>query len=780
MLGNLWQGLASLGSIEAIAFLFLGALIGVFVGVIPGLSGAVVMSIMLAFAYRVNLIGTLCMFIGVLSGSYYSASVTSILLNTPAHAEAFAVTFDGYPMARRGEAARALGISAASTCLGGLVGCLVLVAFIPVMNDLPQIFHPPEYLALVTIAMLLVGTLGTDSVARAVASMGLGLAISSMGPSPISGVVRFSFGTVGFLDGVSLVALALGIFAIPQMVMVFGTKTRVAKQDMTGHVVHDAKVVELGGGSWRQMLGGVLEAFRHWFHMLLAGLVGALAGLVPGIGGFTANFLSYGVARQVSRKRDQFGKGIPEGIIAPEGASLAKEAGHMIPLLGLSIPGGVGGALFLGALTIKGIKTGFGFTQEYPVLPYQVVWIVALTGLIGTAAGVLAGPGLAKVTKIPGPVLVPFLFSLSVLGPFLADVSYFAVVEVLAFGVLGLVLRRLRFSLATLILGLVLGPTFESNVYLIHNIYPGFSFIPAQPFADVLFAVAILILVVKMVEIRRSRRKLRLIREEQVAHVTDPGRRAELIREQTREDSPYPLLSLIATAALLGAGLFWTIYAITSYSLSTSLFPTIGGILLALPTLILLPFEIRTFWASRKSRREAAQVAALDGAHQDLSGQHTPPGEGTGDRIPLEEPLQADVPVTTPAGSPARTLESGDLVIGVHEAVATPLIDVLDVKVSDAASAEVKEGSWGRNGQHRRELVAFAWLAGLVAGCYLVGFLVAIPVFMVLYCLTSTSDYFRTWRVRIVFAVLSATAMYLVTYESISLLNLAFHPILQV
>jgi putative tricarboxylic transport membrane protein len=767
MLSNLWLGLSSLGSVEAVAFLFVGALIGVFVGVIPGLSGAVVMSIMLAFVYQVNLIGTLCLFIGVLSGSYYSASVTSILLNTPAHAEAFAVTFDGNPMARRGEAARALGISAASTCLGGLVGCLVLVAFIPIMNYLPQIFHPPQYLALVTIAMLLVGTLGTDSVAKAVASMGLGLAISSMGPSPISGVVRFSFGTVGFLDGVSLVALALGVFAIPQMVMVFGTKTSVAKQDMTGRVVSDTSVVELRGGSWRQLIGGVLESFRHWFHLLLAGLVGSLAGMVPGIGGFTANFLSYGVARQVSRKQDQWGTGIPEGIIAPEGASLAKEAGHMIPLLGLSIPGGVGGALFLGALTIKGIKTGFGFTESYPVLPYQVVWILALTGLIGTAAGVLAGPGLAKVTKIPGPVLVPFLFALSVLGPFLATVSFFAVVEVLAFGVLGLVLRRLRFSLATLLLGLVLGPTFESNVYLIHNIYPGLSFISAQPIADVMFAIAILILVVKTLEIRRSRRKVRLTREERVAHVTDPRLRAELIREQKREDSPYPLLSLITTVVLLAAGLFWTVYGITNYDLATNLFPTIGGILLALPMLFLLPFDIRNLVATRKAGRAAAA------GEPDAAAGESPDGSS-----PVGEHLATDVPVTTPPGSPARTLESGDLVIGVREAVATPLADVLNVKVSDAAASDVKEGSWGRNGQHRRELIAFAWLTGLIVASYLLGFIVAIPAFVVLYGLFSTSDYFRTWRSRVIFAALSGAAMGLVTYESINLLHLVFRPVL--
>src|SRR5262245_57857361 len=146
MVNDLLKGLSSLGSVGAIAYLFTGSLIGTFVGVIPGLSGAVVLSIMLAFTYHINLIGTLCFFLGTLAGSYYSASITSILLNTPAHPEAYAITLDGYPMARKGQAARALGLSAASTCLGGFVGCLVLIGSVQIMDVLPNIFHPPEYL----------------------------------------------------------------------------------------------------------------------------------------------------------------------------------------------------------------------------------------------------------------------------------------------------------------------------------------------------------------------------------------------------------------------------------------------------------------------------------------------------------------------------------------------------------------------------------------------------------------------------------------------------------
>ena len=782
MLSNLVQGLTSLRSPEAIIYLFAGALIGMFIGVIPGLSGAVVLSIMLAFVYHVNLIGTICLFLGSLAGSYYSASVTSILLNTPAHPEAFAVTFDGHPMARRGQAARALGISAASTCLGGFVGCLVLVGFIQIMNVLPQVFHPPEYLAVVTIAMLLVGTLGTDSVTKAVGSMGVGFIISSMGPSNITGVMRFSFGMLGLLGGVSLVGLCLGLFAIPQMVMVFGTKTTVAKQDMTGREVSDARGVEFSQGSYRQVLGGVVESVRHWVSMVMAGLIGALTGLIPGMGGFAANFLSYGIARQVSPKRDQFGTGIPEGIIAPEGASLAKEAGSMIPVLGLSIPGGVGGALFISALTIKGIRTGFGFTSAYPVLPYQIVWVIALAGLIGTAAGVISGPQLAKVTKIPGPILVPFMFALAVVGPFLADVSFFSVVEVLVFGVIGLVLRRLRFSLATLILGLVLGPTFESNIYLVHNVYRGFSFIQAQPFADVLFVIAIAILVLKAVEIRRARRKRLAAREDRLAGIDDAVLRAEAVRQQRTEDSPYPLLAVITTALLAGTGIFWTVYSLTNYSLATGLFPTVGGLLLGVPMLFLLPVDVRNYWSHRQLKAAPADSGG-DGPGPERDSVLSPAEHADGP-LPLTPAANGNGGGSGPAAvpddlSPASGPGGREVLVGFREALVTvPVTGLIDAKAPEAGTG-VKDRSWGRQGQYRRELTALAWLAALIAGCYVFGFFVAVPAFMVAYGMLSTSDYLRTIRSRVIFSVLSAAVMWLVTYEMINVLTLPFTPMIQ-
>ena len=216
MLHNFVLGLTTLGALSAIGYLVAGSMLGMFLGVIPGLGGPVVLSIILAFIYHIDVTGTLCLFLGTHAGSYFSASVTSILLNTPAHPEAFAVTFDGFPMAQHGQAGRALGISATSTCIGGLIGCAVLVGFIQIINHLPTLFHPPEYVALVMLALLLVGTLGTDSVSQGPHLGGHRAHVAldrRRRSSPAT--FRYTFNAVGLYGGVSLVALGLGLVRDP-------------------------------------------------------------------------------------------------------------------------------------------------------------------------------------------------------------------------------------------------------------------------------------------------------------------------------------------------------------------------------------------------------------------------------------------------------------------------------------------------------------------------------------------------------------------------------------
>jgi putative tricarboxylic transport membrane protein len=756
---NLVRGLGDLGSVSAVAYLFLGSLTGMFIGVIPGLGGVVILTIILAFVYHLDLTATLCLFLGVQAGSYFSASVTSILLNAPAHPEAFAVTLDGFPMAQRGQAGRALGISAASTCIGGIVGCVVLVAFIPLINYFPLIFHPPEYAALVFIALLLVGTLGTDAVSKGLISAGLGLMISTVGPDPFTGAFRYTFGSEGLINGISLVALALGLFAVPQMTLIFGMASTIARQDMLGRAVESSVPVELERGFGKQVIGGIRETMRHGRLLVQSGLVGVVTGIVPGIGGFAANFLSYGIAQQTSRRRDRYGTGIAEGIVAPEGSSLAKEAGSMIPILGLAVPGGVGGALLLAALVIKGIQTGYGLTSLYPTMPYEMVWIIALSGIIGTSAGVLAAPWLAKVTKVPGPVLVPFILCLAVVGTYVADVSFFSVIEMLVFSVVGLVLRRLRYSVASFVIGLVLGPTLEPNLHLTHTVYPGFSFL-GRPLADVLFAIAIAILILKAIQFRRSAARAK-------AAVTADGPADRLRQELLLH--PNPLLAPITTAFIAALAIAFTVYGSTHYAFTPALMPVMAGGIVALASLWRLPVEVRVYLRYRALARQLRPGAAAregsEGGGQDTACPY--PGGTAQENVRLGRDVQLPV-------GPVASMSPGPM-----EADGVEVPGQVAVEVRQAAASrlpELREKTWGWHGQYTREMVAVGWLVGLVAVSWLLGLTVSVPLFCVAYGLTATRRVFRRWISRAVFAIVSAAAMWVIVFEIQQILYVSLPP----
>jgi putative tricarboxylic transport membrane protein len=748
---NLIHGLTALGSVSAIGYLFAGAILGMIVGVIPGLSTVVILSILLIIVQNIDVTGTLCLFLGAQTGSFYSASVSAILLNTPAHPEAFPITFDGYPMARKGQPGRALGLSACSTCIGGLIGCAILVAFLPILDKLPTFFHPPDFLALVTLAMLLVGTLGTDSIVKALVAAGAGLMMASVGPSAITGTFRYTFGAVGLYGGVSLVAVALGVFAIPQMVMIYGTGTASARQDMTGKDIDVSETVEIKDGYTRTLLGGAKETFRYWGTLLQGGVVGGLSGIVPGIGGFTGNFMAYGIAKQVSRRRKLFGTGIPEGIIAPEGSSLAKEAGHIVPIVGLGIPGGVAGALFIGALAIKGMKVGYGFQSAYPSVTGQMVWILALSGIIGTVAGVAVGPQLARVMRVPGPLIVPFILALSVSGAYITDGQFFAVMELLVFAFIGLAMRRLGYPLGGLILGLVLGPTFEDNIYLTHSVYPGLSWVVHRPLADVIFLLCIGLLVAKTFELRGESRRRKAASAERLATIEDPILRLESARDDELFRAPYPLLALVVRVLFLAAAAFFLVYGFTHYDFATGIMPEVGAFTVGIPCLLVLPRDVRNYVRYRRQHDPSGLPPAVAGGLSQI------PGGGV---LGLARVARPDG-----AGAMSGTATMAPAGISTQAGAASSEPEPDAEAASGPGRAPIHDRSFGRNGQYRRELIAMGCLLALVGACWLIGFTAGTVLFVAVYGAFLTARNLRTVRGRLIFAGVSAVVMGLVTVE---------------
>jgi putative tricarboxylic transport membrane protein len=767
---NLIQGLSSLGTPSSLAYLFAGAVIGLVAGAIPGLSLVVILSIILIFAEHIDLTGSLCLFLGAQCGGFYSASISAILFNTPAHPEAFPITFDGHPMARNGHPGRALGLSAASTCIGGFIGCGVLIGFLQIINYLPSVFLAPEYVGLVVLSMLLVGTLGSDSVGKTIVASGAGIALSSVGPSAITGVFRYTFGAVGLESGVSIVALALGMFAIPQMMMLFGTGTATTRQDMTGQEIEEINVADIPRSGYRkELLGGVAETFRQWRMVLQGGLVGGVTGIIPGIGGFTGNIMAYGIARQTSRNRRNFGTGAPEGIVAPEASSLAKEAGHVIPIVGLGIPGGIVGALFIGLFSIKGVNVGYGFQQANPGVTGTIVWVIALSGLIGTIIGVLIGPQIAKAATLPGPFLVPFIFAICISGIFLTDQLFFSVVEILVFAVAGMTFRRLRYPLGPLVLGLVLGPVFEQNVEHMRTLWPGLSFVGQRPIADVIFVLAFLTLAAKWFELRRAGKERK---KELQGHLVAAGESADERRHAFEEyelkRAPYPLLSVVNDVALLAISLFLIIYGMLEYSAATRTLPVVGAFCVAVPSILFLPRDVLRYVRYRRLRSREGGVAE-ETAKSGL--------------LPEEDLLAADMTEDTPA------VTGGADVLQRRRArslmrLRLPASTQYSSSEEAAAAAGSKprrmmapEKSWQRGGQYRREVLSFAWLCALVGFSYLFGFAAGAAVFMFGYCAISLRSYFKTLHWQAVFTVAATAGVWLLTTEMFNLTAVLFTPV---
>src|ERR1700744_2130693 len=305
MTHDLLSGFSQLITPEAIGLLIAGMAIGMFMVMLPGMGVSLALSLMLPFLYHMSVIPAITLMLATQAASYYAASITAILLNRPGAPKSYPTTLDGFPMAQRGEAGRALAISAASTWAGGWIGCAVLLALIPVSGSLVNLFHPPEFAAIIILALVLIGGTGeSTSSGKVILSGAIGLMFSFIGSDPVTGVDRFTFGNLSLMDGLNVVPFALGVFALTQMVTMYGRNESVAtdKQRMSP----TASSAQAGGGRG--------TAARNWVHILRSALVASVLGLIPGIGGFSANFISYSLGRQVSRKYGrQFGTGVPGG-----------------------------------------------------------------------------------------------------------------------------------------------------------------------------------------------------------------------------------------------------------------------------------------------------------------------------------------------------------------------------------------------------------------------------------------------------------------------------------
>lgn len=582
MISHLFTGLTNLGSPSIIILLLFGMFVGMFMGMLPGLGVILVLTLMLPFVYHMSVLQTVSMMLATQAGAYFAASITAILLNTPGAPESFPTTLDGFPMAKRGEAGKALAISATSTWMGGWIACLFFIGLIQLAGPLATAFHPPEFMTIIILAIVLIAQTGNIPLSKVFISGTLGLMLSFVGSDPVTGVERFTLGFPTLYSGIGVVPFALGVFAVTQMVKMYGSRKSVASVDVS----------QLSEGFHAQVRAGIAETFRRWYHVLRSSTIATLLGLVPGIGGFTANFISYGVGQRVSKRGDRFGTGMPEGVMSAEGSSLSKEVGSLIPAVALGLPSGLGMVMFIAALTILGLQPGPTLLKGSPTLPYSMMWVMAIAGLLSCVLGLLLAPQLSRITGIKGPYMFPFIVALATLGSFADANTTMGIYLLVLFTILGVVVRDLGYSVASAAIGLVLGGTFDDNVHLTNSLY-GWRFILKSPLADIFLLITLYL-------------------------IFSAGRRWRKTKsEQTRQVSKHPLMEWMFDLAMLVFSIIYVIMGL-GYPAQAGEIPVAIGALTLVVALYRLIIDLRVWLRLRQEEgpeehHEEVSPAPIDG-----------------------------------------------------------------------------------------------------------------------------------------------------------------------
>jgi putative tricarboxylic transport membrane protein len=441
---------------KALALMLAGIALGFVVGILPGLGGPTTLALMLPFIFTMSAAEAFAFLLGMAAVTATTGDITSILFGVPGEPTTASTIVDGHPMAKNGEAGRALGAALASSLIGALFGAFALALAIPVVRPLVLSFGSPEFFMLALLGLAFVASLSGGSLLKGLIAGGLGMLLATVGLDQITSVQRFTFGQLFLWDGIGLVPITIGFFAIPELIELAVKKGAIAR----------AEVQKLGG-----VLEGVKDSFRHGWLALRCSAIGAYIGIIPGMGGAVSQWLAYAHAVQSAERKERFGKGAVEGVIGPGAANNSSLGGNLIPTIAFGVPGGVLTAILLGAFIIQGLTPGPAMlTPEsrggHLSLTFSFVWTIVLANIVTVAICFLFIRHLAKVTLVRGSLLIPPVLVLIYLGAFAEKNAFEDLYLVLAFGVLGWAMEKLGWPRPPLILGLVLGPLAENRLFL--------------------------------------------------------------------------------------------------------------------------------------------------------------------------------------------------------------------------------------------------------------------------------------------------------------------------
>jgi len=440
-----------------------GTLAGIYIGAIPGLSVTMAVSILISFTYAWDTNEALALMVGIYMGGVYGGSRTAILLNIPGAPAAIATALDGYPLAKLGEAGRAIGVTTVVSFIGGLVGIAALALFAPLVAEVSLMFAPRDYMLLGIMGLLLVASLSGESLVKGIVAGALGILISMIGLDTMSAQPRLTFGQSALLGGVSYVAVMIGMFGIAEALVQLHTVTAPAVKQQVDKIVPSLATV-----------------LRHLPLTLRASAIGVWIGALPGAGGDIAALMAYDHAKRSIKKPSRpFGQGAYEGLVAPEAANNAAVGGAFIPMLTLGIPGDAVTAVIIAALFIHGLRPGPNLMTDTPHLFWFTVGNLTLANLFMLVFGLVGIRLFAKIVEVPKAILLPIVVVLSVVGAYAINNNPTDVWWAVGFGILGYVLRVYGYQLGPVVLGVILGPIVESNfrrtMIAVHESWAGFA-----------------------------------------------------------------------------------------------------------------------------------------------------------------------------------------------------------------------------------------------------------------------------------------------------------------
>ena len=476
MLEAAQQGLQGIVAWPAFGYLLLGISLGVFFGMVPGLSGLSGMAILLPFTFDLQPYEAMALLMGMYAITSTSDTISSVLLGVPGTAGSQATIMDGYPLAKKGEAARAFGAAYTVSGFGGIVGAVLLVISIPILSPLVLSFGAPEFFLLGVLGMAMVASLSGNAPAKGILVGLLALQLSMIGYSPQDGIPRFWFGIPYLLERPPIVPCVLGLFSLPEVIELAVRRGALSEAP------------EMGRGLW----DGVRDAVRHRWLALRCAFIGAYIGFIPGLGASIVDWVAYGHAVQSNRDdgESEFGKGDIRGVIAPESANNAMKGGSLIPTIAFGIPGSATMAILLGAFLIHGIFPGPELLTTRLDVTFSVIWALVIANVITAVVLMGCTTQLAKVTTIRGSVLIPVILVLVFMGSWMATQELGDWIVLLSLGGLGYLMKRWGWPRPPIALGIVLGPIMERYLDISVSRY-GWSWLWQRPIVVVLIALTL-------------------------------------------------------------------------------------------------------------------------------------------------------------------------------------------------------------------------------------------------------------------------------------------------